>query len=840
MSFSENLASFFGRVELLAFGAEDDRREASNALLRGDFLAARLHAKSLLAKRPDSKIGLALLADAAEGAGLAEEAVLALSPLCEAMPWRADPWLRLAQAKRDAGFPEEEVREALERAARATEGERRQALLWLCDLDLQSKDPARASRWLVRLGAFEGDPEVALRVAEHALSTGDLAKAREAALHLGEMAASDGRRALVLGRLRAREGDLRAFDGLLRAFMLEAPGAASELARYVAECRDAVLVSRARRVVEGAGHLDEPRWAAAFARAEGRAEDARRALRKAAREGDPEALKALFDGALSARDRGALEDAMQALESTQGVEPPFARSLSEALSAEARGDHATALSHLDAIPEGPAASFCDEIRASLMRSWLPETGEANWPALLSELQRAAKRLDRFELLSAIEAIAVERERPLRLAILGEFNAGKSTFLNALLGADVVPTGILPTTASLHWLAWAADPFARIVVRGAPDRIVAHAELKRALRELADANATVERVFLHAPAELLRRIELLDTPGLNSLDVSHTEAARKAFDEAHLAIWLLDSTQPLKESERAILAEIARMGLPIWVLSNKGDRLGPEEAQRALEHVREGLEGAGLVSHAEPLIVSAKRALLGRLGDEEALATSGWEEVERVLDGIVKNHLPLRERALRRRALSVTRTLSEAARTLAEAEERERLLQAALDERLLRAASLVERGDRDPLVAALREPLSLLAADLLPLAERPGDEPWPLSEGAREYAKDRAIFRLTEPLLRGCLAKARLDDADPALRSDLAIRFQALLTGAMAMAADGSVVPDPERLAAAALQILESALRDAVARPRAEKPASALALRLSALELACCRDRDRAA
>lgn len=803
-------------------------------------MAARLHAKSLLAKRPDSKIGLALLADAAEGAGLAEEAALALLPLAEAMPWRADPWLRLARAKRDAGRPEEEVREALERAARATEGDeaKRQALLALCDGDLASNDPARASRWLVRAGSFTSDPEVALRVAEHALAMGDLAKAKKALPHLGEAGVSDGRRALVWGRLRAREGDPRAFEALLRAFMLEAPGAASELARHVAECRDAVLVSRARAVVKAAGAIDEPRWAAAFALSEGRGEDARRALRKGAREGDPEAARALFEQALEERDRGALEDAMQALSDGGRAVPTFARALSEALLAKARGDDAAALDHLDTIPEGAAAPWRDELRASLMRDWLPKGGEAKWAALLGELQRAAKRLDRFELLSAIEAIAIERERPLRLAILGEFNAGKSTFLNALLGEDVAPTGILPTTAALHWLSWAADPFARIVLRGAPDRIVAHAELKRALRELPSEK--VERVLLHAPIELLRRIELLDTPGLNSGDVSHTEAAEKAFEEAHLAIWLLDATQPLKESERAVLSKVAGADLSVWVLLNKRDRLSEEQAGLALAHVREGLEGAGLRSYAEPLMLSAKEALSGRLGDKSALAKSGWDKVERALEEIVAIRVPLRERALRRRALALTRWLATEARSRAEGEGREEIARAAEEERLLRGVALLEGEDGGAIIASLRGPLAKLAADLAPLSDRPDPgEGAPLSEGVLRYAMDRAVFRLKQPLLGACLAAAELREADTALRADVEARIEALLVGAMATMTKAEP-PSPERLVKAALPLVGAALRDAMARPKAPKPASILAARLAALELACCRDRDRAA
>src|SRR4029079_13690386 len=144
-----------------------------------------------------------------------------------------------------------------------------------------------------------------------------------------------------------------------------------------------------------------------------------------------------------------------------------------------------------------------EMRRGIYARWLLAAGAA-WPTLLSELRRVAREAEELAARGAIEALAVERERPLRVAVVGEFNAGKSTFLNALLGEDVAPTGVLPTTATLHWVAWATDPFARIMVRGAPDRVVPHAELKPTLAALRDASARVDRVYIYAPIERLKR------------------------------------------------------------------------------------------------------------------------------------------------------------------------------------------------------------------------------------------------------------------------------------------------------------------------------------------------
>ena len=73
----------------------------------------------------------------------------------------------------------------------------------------------------------------------------------------------------------------------------------------------------------------------------------------------------------------------------------------------------------------------------------------------------ARSLHDLDSTSRIAELAAERRRPVRVAIVGEFNAGKSTFINALIGAEIAPTGVLPTTATLHHLRYAPDPKATI-------------------------------------------------------------------------------------------------------------------------------------------------------------------------------------------------------------------------------------------------------------------------------------------------------------------------------------------------------------------------------------------
>ncbi|HVH44469.1 MAG TPA: hypothetical protein VM925_19080, partial [Labilithrix sp.] len=168
MRLAETIAGWFGRVEVVLAGVEGYLREGEEALARGDAMTARRAAKAMLQRVPHSPLGLALLADACEAARLDAELALTLEELAGRVASRAEVWVRLGRARERVGSPIEETRDAFLRALAVAEGgseARREALLWLADLDLANGDGARAELWLERLGLTK-DADVQLRRAE--------------------------------------------------------------------------------------------------------------------------------------------------------------------------------------------------------------------------------------------------------------------------------------------------------------------------------------------------------------------------------------------------------------------------------------------------------------------------------------------------------------------------------------------------------------------------------------------------------------------------------------------------------------------------------------------------
>src|SRR5690606_29257260 len=139
-------------------------------------------------------------------------------------------------------------------------------------------------------------------------------------------------------------------------------------------------------------------------------------------------------------------------------------------------------------------------------------------------------------------------------VLGEFNHGKTTFVNALLGDEVLPVGITPTTAAINHVIHAEGPRARAVLaEGGEEALEVHS-LSDWITVGGARARDVAYVEVGYPADILREnITLVDTPGVNDLNEQRAEITYGYVPRADAVIFLLDAGQALKDSEREFLA-----------------------------------------------------------------------------------------------------------------------------------------------------------------------------------------------------------------------------------------------------------------------------------------------
>jgi ribosome biogenesis GTPase A len=196
-----------------------------------------------------------------------------------------------------------------------------------------------------------------------------------------------------------------------------------------------------------------------------------------------------------------------------------------------------------------------------------------------------------------------------LVVVGEFNHGKSTFVNALLGQNVLAVGVTPTTAAIHHLKYADAPEATVVFASGKREKIPFGD---AARFSVGGDAHPEDVdFLEVgyPAPLLKeRILLVDTPGVNDLSLQRADITYSYIPRADAVLFLLDAGQILKESERVFLQEklLKASRDKIVFIITKWDILTKSEQDEALAYAKGQL--TKLVKDPIVFPISAENAL----------------------------------------------------------------------------------------------------------------------------------------------------------------------------------------------------------------------------------------
>ncbi|MEM7343026.1 MAG: dynamin family protein [Chloroflexota bacterium] len=188
-----------------------------------------------------------------------------------------------------------------------------------------------------------------------------------------------------------------------------------------------------------------------------------------------------------------------------------------------------------------------------------------------------------------------------LVIVGEFNAGKSAFINALLGQSLLKEGVTPTTAQINILKFG----------------------EASSRQAQDAHV---QMFTE-PVEILQQINIVDTPGTNAIVREHQAITEEFVPRSDLVLFITSADRPFTESERGFLTQIKEWGKKVVMVINKVDIFETEEdLTQVIKFVN---ENATILLGTTPDIfpVSARQALRAKQGEPALWATSGFEPLE---------------------------------------------------------------------------------------------------------------------------------------------------------------------------------------------------------------------
>ncbi|MBD2292588.1 dynamin family protein [Anabaena sphaerica FACHB-251] len=173
----------------------------------------------------------------------------------------------------------------------------------------------------------------------------------------------------------------------------------------------------------------------------------------------------------------------------------------------------------------------------------------------------------------------------RLLVLGDMKRGKSTFLNALIGENLLPSDVNPCTAVLTVLRYGAEKKVTIHFNDgkSPQQLdfqsfkykytIDPAEAKKLEQEKKQAFPDVDYAVVEYPLTLLEKgIEIVDSPGLNDTE-ARNELSLGYVNNCHAILFVMRASQPCTLGERRYLENyIKGRGLSVFFLVNAWDQV----------------------------------------------------------------------------------------------------------------------------------------------------------------------------------------------------------------------------------------------------------------------------
>ena len=229
-----------------------------------------------------------------------------------------------------------------------------------------------------------------------------------------------------------------------------------------------------------------------------------------------------------------------------------------------------------------------------------------------------------------------------LVVVGRFSRGKTSLMNAMLGTDKLPTGMVPVTSVITTVTYGTDE--QVVLDHQHTNLFLEISIAQLVDHITERGnpgnmRRIRTAEVQLPAELLRRgFHFIDTPGLGSSIIENTRTTEAFLPEADALILVTSYDSPLSEEELRTLQTIHASGRRVFIVVNKQDCADPSERQEVIDHLQSQLPSIFGESLPPIFSVSAQQALDARLLNNGArLAKSGLRAFETALLNFLVNY-----------------------------------------------------------------------------------------------------------------------------------------------------------------------------------------------------------
>lgn len=250
--------------------------------------------------------------------------------------------------------------------------------------------------------------------------------------------------------------------------------------------------------------------------------------------------------------------------------------------------------------------------------------------LFDRLRRDLTSFSLSERDSALLRRSQQRAEELFLfVVVGEYNAGKSSFINSLLGRNnVCETGVLPTTSSIHIIRYGSNEFTEIETEN--DELIN-----------IGSNTGSKTVSTYLPLPFLRLTNICDTPGVNAVLTHHAELTENYIPAADSIIFITSVDRPLSESERQFLLRIQQWKKKVIIVLNKVDLVpNPADRQKIIQFIQSHINADNTTTSTGSdsiriFPVSASLAMQGKLSNNPSMIQqSGLADLELYLHSLL--------------------------------------------------------------------------------------------------------------------------------------------------------------------------------------------------------------
>lgn len=230
----------------------------------------------------------------------------------------------------------------------------------------------------------------------------------------------------------------------------------------------------------------------------------------------------------------------------------------------------------------------------------------------NELMAIVERLNTEYLQQKLQLLSMKiEESVLNLVVLGEFKRGKSTLINALVGFDLLPAGVIPVTSVVTIIKYGQAPQVQVEFDDSKqDRLCEVNLLADFVSETKNPNNDkhVRQATVTFPSPLLKHgVQIVDTPGVGSIHSHNSDVTESFLPQADAAIFVFAADQPATEAELQFLNRMREHAVKFFFVQNKADYLDEADKEQSRNFVIKAITNA-IGSSSKVYQVSAKQAL----------------------------------------------------------------------------------------------------------------------------------------------------------------------------------------------------------------------------------------